>query len=240
MKEKLKKDEVGFTQVKNTILADKNLSLKAKGLYGLIYSKPENWDFAVERLAKESRDNFDGTNNAVKELETFGYLERVKRPDGRKDWHIHIEPTREKPKLGKTQVGKIQTISNKEKRVIKKKKVINNSETGVSVVDKEIIDQNSPIEKQIAEIIFRFKNLNPIYKTWFTRNPVREKCRTLLEEFGFIKIVNAINFAEKIIADKYAPTITTPAELESKWGKLQAYYLKIKEQKPTGKNYDNE
>jgi len=246
MKEKLKKDEVSFTQIKNTVLTDKNLSLKAKGLYGLIYSKPENWDFSVERLASESRDNFDATNNAVKELEKLGYLERVKRADGKKDWHIHLEPknpTREKPYLGKSLLGKIPTISNKEieiinnnnnkdnnkekeKKYIKKRK--NNFKTEVPVVNSEIINQDSPIEKQISEIIFRFRNLNPVYKSWFNRNPVREKCRSLLERFGFVKVSNAIAYIESIVTDKYAPIITTPAELETKWGKLQAYYLKQK------------
>lgn len=247
MKEKLKKDEIGFTQIKNTILQDKSISLKAKGLYGLIYSKPNDWDFSVDRLSRESADEFESTNSAVKELELSGYLERKKRADGKKDWHIHTipvktqlgeNPSRQKPNLGKTQLGKTRTISNKESSTNKEKKT--NKELVPKEKKIEIIDENSPMEKQIAEVMYLFRNLNPVYKTWFNRNPIREKCRELLETFGFKKVKNAIQFSETIISQKYAPTITTPAELFNGWGKLQAYYLKesSNQQQNKGKNYD--
>jgi hypothetical protein len=42
---KLKKYVRNYTQVPNDIINDKRLSLKAKGLYLFLVSKPDNWDF---------------------------------------------------------------------------------------------------------------------------------------------------------------------------------------------------
>ena len=70
-----------FTQVSNTALTDKTLSLKAKGLYALINSYITIPDFILYKQTlvnscKEGRDSF---NAAWKELKDSGYLiqERV-------------------------------------------------------------------------------------------------------------------------------------------------------------------
>lgn len=235
--EKLKKIDVPFTQVANIVINNKKISLKAKGLFTYIYSKPKGWKFSIDRITYDNVDEFDSINAGVKELEKEGYLIRKKNADGTKDWIVSYQsqvgenPSRENTYKGKTLVGKIGTISNKEDISNKDNKEIKN------ISNPEIIDDNSPIEKQIGEMIYLFKNLNPVYKQWFQRNAIRNKCKSLLEEFGFIKVKNAIQFAEKIISDEFAPVITTPYELENRWGKLQAYYLK-KNNKQAGKNYD--
>lgn len=84
--------------------------------------------------------------------------------------------------------------------------------------------------KEIAEVIYAFKNLNPMYSEWFSRPPVRKKCELLVKKFTLQKVLNAISFLESISDDRFAPSITTPAELETKWGKLKLYYLKRKEE----------
>lgn len=81
----LTKQSVGFTQISNELVNDIRISLKAKGLYLYLFSKPNNWQFYqknIIRKLKESRKAFD---NAVKELENFGWLERIRKKgnDGR-------------------------------------------------------------------------------------------------------------------------------------------------------------
>jgi len=61
------KNRFGVTP--HEVLLNKTLSWKAKGLYGYIQSKPEDWDFAVSRMAKDSKDAKDGTASGIKELE---------------------------------------------------------------------------------------------------------------------------------------------------------------------------
>jgi len=55
-------------------LQDKNLSLKAKGLMGVMLSKPDDWDCTVEGLIRICKENKTAVANALKELKENGYL----------------------------------------------------------------------------------------------------------------------------------------------------------------------
>ena len=92
MKQVLKKQEVGFTQIKNEILANKKLSWKAKGLFSYLYSKPNNWNFSAERIAQESPEGNHVVRTGLKELEKYGYLKRKKMQDGRVKYYIRYNP----------------------------------------------------------------------------------------------------------------------------------------------------
>lgn len=71
-----RKKKVYFSQVSNTALRDKNLSLKAKGLYSLICSYITLEDFILYKdyLISLSTDKKDGFNRAWDELKSKGYL----------------------------------------------------------------------------------------------------------------------------------------------------------------------
>ena len=72
----IKKYKVNFTQVSNTVLNDSRLSLKAKGLYAYLFSKPENWVFHVSVMEKELKESKGQIYTTLKELIQFGYIER--------------------------------------------------------------------------------------------------------------------------------------------------------------------
>lgn len=65
------------------IWGDERLSFKAKGVWGYMRSKPPMWDFSAARMASESRDERKSVLGAMKELEGFGYLSRMKLGNGR-------------------------------------------------------------------------------------------------------------------------------------------------------------
>lgn len=120
---KLQKQSVGFTQVANQVLCDKNLSAKAKWIYAYLYSKPDDWQFAYNRIASEFSDGEKSILSGLKELEKFWYLERKKQGDGSVDYFLYIEPTAEnrhldtdptaeKGKLPFGQVAEIGSINN--------------------------------------------------------------------------------------------------------------------------------
>lgn len=89
---KLQKVETGFAQVSNVVLQDKKLSLKAKGLFAYLYSKPDNWDFSGDRMTFENKDGRDGVYSTLKELEKRKYLERVKQSDGKMIYYLKYNP----------------------------------------------------------------------------------------------------------------------------------------------------
>ena len=74
--EKLKKYTVNFTMVSNAVLIDSNLSLKAKGLYAYLFSKPNGWLFHNAVILSEIKESIDAFKSAIMELEKAGYIKR--------------------------------------------------------------------------------------------------------------------------------------------------------------------
>ncbi len=56
MKEKLKKQDVGFAQVKNDVLGDPSLSWKAKGIYAYLYGNPMTGIFRCTEFIKTRKE----------------------------------------------------------------------------------------------------------------------------------------------------------------------------------------
>lgn len=124
--------DVPFTQVPNQLLLDKDLSLKAKGLWTYMQSKPNNWDFSAARIAKELSEGRDAILSALKELIEIGYVRRVKKPSGHIEYKLLVKPKTEKPTVGKPHQGESppwgKPFHNKESiiknKVIKKESLI--------------------------------------------------------------------------------------------------------------------
>lgn len=70
-----------FTVMSNNHLRNKNLSLKAKGLQSLMLSLPDNWNYTLKGLISICKDGQSSVTSALKELEEFGYLKRVRLHD---------------------------------------------------------------------------------------------------------------------------------------------------------------
>lgn len=122
----LKKRQIPFTQISNFVINDPRISLKAKGLFAYIESKPDGWQFFPEEMESRTTDGIASIRNGLKELETFGYLrhERVRDNMGRVkgaryflNWegnnHLTaILPTKQNTKQVKHQVGNLPTKQN--------------------------------------------------------------------------------------------------------------------------------
>lgn len=143
MKQSLKQ-EIGFAQIKNEVLRDKNLSLKAKGLFAYIYSKPNNWNFSAERISLESRDGVDSVRGAIIELEENDYLSRKRLATGRVVYYVHFdnepqnEPQLDNPIMGKSHNGKTQGVYNKDLIVTKSKEETSNPQKAESSENSEV------------------------------------------------------------------------------------------------------
>lgn len=120
----------------NELLNDSGLSLKAKGLYVYMQSKPDEWVFSLDRIAFQNKDGKDSVRNAINELVDAGYLTRKKMFKDSKGVFSHYKiselplenPTLENPMVGKSNVGKSNDI------VIKK-------ESNKELIEKRIVDE---------------------------------------------------------------------------------------------------
>lgn len=105
-------------------LRDKNLSLKAKGLYAFMANLPAEWDYTIAGLVAVLKEGRDAVLNAVNELIENGYLQRyrVRTAKGQmgdavyilrehpfKDSEKQVEAENE-TKVGKSYLGKGRTI----------------------------------------------------------------------------------------------------------------------------------
>lgn len=98
-----------YTIISNSVLKNKNLTLKAKGLYAYMWSLPDDWDYSVAGLVTVLKEGKDAINEALKELEREGYLVRTILRKGGKfadmDYILHEFPQRlpftEKPQAEK-------------------------------------------------------------------------------------------------------------------------------------------
>jgi hypothetical protein len=70
-----------FTQISNALFRDPRISLKAKGLFGLISTHSDGYGLTVARIKKWCKEGKDAIRAALEELEAHGYLERDQQRD---------------------------------------------------------------------------------------------------------------------------------------------------------------
>lgn len=72
-----------FVVMSNKFLRNKEMSLKAKGLLALCLSLPEDWNYSLNGLVAICKESLTSIRSALKELEEFNHLRRVKKKDER-------------------------------------------------------------------------------------------------------------------------------------------------------------
>lgn len=68
-----------FTQIPNEVLRDPNLSLKAKGLLGMLLSLPNDWCIYKTQLPQFTKDGRDSTSAAFNELIEEGFIAAIRK-----------------------------------------------------------------------------------------------------------------------------------------------------------------
>ena len=86
-------------------------------------------------------------------------------------------------------------------------------------------------DKPIFDLIELFKPINPSYEKFFSNTTQRGAIDRLLKKIGFEKLAGAIKFLKISNGNQYAPTITTPLQLEDKFASLVIFANKEKNKK---------
>lgn len=90
-----------FTMISNTILRDRELSMKDRGVLCTICSLPDGWNFSIRGLCSLVKDGEDSIRASVKHLEKEGYIKRNSiRIHGK--YAIELEVFTEKKESGNT------------------------------------------------------------------------------------------------------------------------------------------
>lgn len=132
----------------HTILYSKEISLKAKGLYGYMQSKPDGWEFSADRIVLECKESRDAIQAALRELESAGLLIRNKFQEANGHWeweHILMEsPSQENPASEDTPLEMAAT----NKEVDSKKDLVINTSFSENEFSQEEITDSTCIEKE--------------------------------------------------------------------------------------------
>ena len=92
-----------FTVLATALLRLASLSLRARGLWALCMSYPDDWEFRANHLlAQTEREGRDAVRTALRELESAGFARLVRQttPDGRlggSRWVVFEEPQGDAP-----------------------------------------------------------------------------------------------------------------------------------------------
>ena len=140
-----------FTVMSNYHFQDKEISLKAKGLLGLMLSLPSNWDYSVNGLVTIAKENKAAVQSALKELEEHKYLKRTRVQDetGRFDYVYDIY---EKPydKLPCTE-NRCTDIQCTENRCTENQPQINTNKQNTNKQNTKELNTNEYKEKNIKK-----------------------------------------------------------------------------------------
>jgi len=129
------------------------------------------------------------------------------------------------------------SLSSEVKREIDKVEINKDTLPGAKAPDekKQKVYKN-PIDKDIEELIFLFKDINPAYNAWFGRKAQRNAIERLVIKMSRHKVEEIIEMLAITNKMRYAPSITTPAQLENKIGSWLVFYqrekLKVEANKP--------
>ena len=101
-----------YATISNELLNNENISLKAKGLFAFLQSKPDNWNFSKERIAKQLKEGVSSLKTAYKELKKEGYLTTIaiKNKEGKFNGHDYF--LTDNPKGGITTSTKTHPVGN--------------------------------------------------------------------------------------------------------------------------------
>ena len=113
-----------YGQIPNHILNDTTLSLKAKGLWVYIQSKPDGWSFSIERMTKQLKEGKASIQHAIWELEKAKLLVRKQAKDIKGKWKgydyflyenpLPKEPSVEEPSVENSPTGSLADISKRD------------------------------------------------------------------------------------------------------------------------------
>ncbi len=121
----------GFTTVYRDVAQDRRLSLKARGLFLLLQSLPDDWQYTISGLATMAGTGKDQIRSGLSELLDIGYLVKEQSHDagGKFAGNIFVlqeeaplseNPIPEKPTTGKPSTENPTLIDKESKRKINK------------------------------------------------------------------------------------------------------------------------
>lgn len=233
------KKNKSYTVMSNHGLNNPELSLKAKGLYAYLLSRPDDWNISERGLASQMKEGRDAIGGAMKELETAKYLVRSKHRAANGQYinqcTLYETPGDWEQSGGNTVAGKSsqaddapadpknlagKTGHGKPSRLLSTDQT---STTTTDVVEAEPQEFGDPTINQMIAI---FEEANGSKLRLMTKQ--RRAAQHIIRRFGndADKAIGACNAAIACRDQQYAPAISNLLDLHEKLDKLALFYRK--------------
>jgi hypothetical protein len=141
-----------FTPVSRKTINDVRLSFKARGILIWLLDKPDDWVTSADRIESQGIEGREAVRSALKELEVFGYLVRIKYRDQlgvwRTEWTVYENP-RSEPHTGNRQ----------RKAVDGNPSVLIKTETNTETADEEELISTGSFSAPPPELIAQMRGL---------------------------------------------------------------------------------
>lgn len=168
---KFKKVGFAYSIMPNSVINDENMSWKSQGIYAYLISKPDGWQFSMDRIEKAKNGGSRQVRSGIKELEKLGYLIRKRQPNGRVDYilfsepHVQNEQVVKKATCAKRHCGETHPVSKKD--LNNKKDLRNSSNSGKNKPMKHYEEKSIELDNlgeriEIAPGPKKYKNKNKI------------------------------------------------------------------------------
>lgn len=176
-----------FGSTPNKLLYNPLISLKAKGLYGYIQAKPDDWNFSAQRICLECKEAIDSIRLALQELEEFGYLVRKKYQNQKGHWEIDYcllsEPELKNPAL---ENPTLENPASENTPNNTKKDLQNNINNNKSVSETKVSTTKPDEKKEVQQSLFPETELvNPENRT--SKKVAQKKVKKPIEPDNEVK-----------------------------------------------------
>lgn len=221
-----------FIQIPYVILEDTRISDTGGKVYGLVYFLSQlskrRCIASNEYLAKLLWTSPGVISNCLTELEKAGYIKRTFIEDSPKKGRSEIIPLIQYH----SPVGD-RTIHSRVNDHSLTGEQSNNREHKKRVLSESVDSQGfeiTPVKEEPPLKVVKDTTYKKVFslwenspKNWLMNKAQIQAAKNLLEEQTLAGIVLALEFADKHSDDPFCPTITSPYDLDAKWGKLLAY-----------------
>lgn len=217
-----------YTVIANFALNDSNLSLKAKGLWAYIMTKPDKWNINGRGLAEQLKESRPTINTILKELEEHGYLQRgvVRENNGKFSQSENIlyeQPWTKNPSTVNlsTKVNTITSNINSDKSLTtkEKSKLDSNISFGADECSPPSPDTAPPTTKKL------FYDVCKKYGLFITNHNNVRKWANDMETMddGVAYLQTLLDKDIRTMEGEFKPTLNTPFDIVSKKLKIQRF-----------------
>lgn len=176
------------------------------------------------------KNNVFFSESLCRRLEKYDSIIEKRRISGKKGGEANAKQVRSKQEANAKQMLK-QTLSK-----LEAKGKLGEERRGEEIKGEEIKEKIINISEQAMPngrqargtnyFLDLFKNINPSYEQLFKNKTQRAAIERLIKKYGDEKVEATIHAVEETNKKKYAPTIITPLDLETKLGALISFINK--------------